>query len=232
MKQNKKNNDTAGVVTSGVGSSQKYLEISEIRDNVVIMKNGSLRAVLMVSSVNFALKSIDEQDAIIYRYQAFLNSLDFSVQIVVNSRQLNIDSYIESLKEEGKRQTNELLRMQIDGYTEFIKSLVKMANIVTKTFYIVVPFALVESKTSGMSGKLTALTGKSGEVIADASAFEKYRDQLFQRVDHVVENLSGAGLKMTMLNTQELIELYYEIYNPEAIERKGLADVEDIDLAK
>lgn len=232
MTKNKKEGEVSEFSAAAAGSTQKYLDISEIRDNVVIMKNGSLRAVLMVSSINFALKSIDEQDAIIYRYQSFLNSLDFSVQIVINSRQLNIDSYIESLKEEEKRQTNELLRMQIDGYTEFIKSLVKMANIVTKTFYIVVPFALVESKTSGMSGKLTALTGRSSEVIADSTAFEKYRDQLFQRVDHVVENLSGAGLKMTMLNTQELIELYYEIYNPEAIERKGLADIDDIDLAK
>lgn len=212
-------------------SSQKYLEIAEIKDNVVVMKNGSLRAVLMVSSVNFALKSIDEQDAIIYRYQAFLNSLDFSIQIVVNSRQLNIDSYLEALREEEKRQTNDLLRMQIMSYMEYINGLVKMANIVTKTFYIVVPFSLVESKEGSVSSKLNSITNASS-MIADRKSFEKYRDQLFQRVDHVVENLSGAGLRMTMLNTQELIELYYGIYNPEAIERKGLADVGDIDLAQ
>lgn len=214
----------------GLGS-QKYLEIAEIKDNVVVMKNGSMRAVLMVSSVNFALKSIDEQDAIIYRYQAFLNSLDFSIQIVVNSRQLNIDSYLDALRDEEKRQTNDLLRMQIMSYMEYINGLVKMANIVTKTFYIVVPFSLMESKENSVVSKISSVTNASG-MIADRKSFEKYRDQLFQRVDHVVENLSGAGLRMTMLNTQELIELYYGIYNPEAIERKGLADVEDIDLAQ
>jgi hypothetical protein len=122
-------------------SSQNYLEITEIKDNVVIMKNGSLRAVLMVSSVNFALKSIDEQDAIIYRYQSFLNSLDFSIQIVVNSRKLNIDSYLDVLREEEKKQTSDLLRMQINSYIDYIGGLVKMANIVTKTFYIVIPFS-------------------------------------------------------------------------------------------
>ncbi len=212
-------------------SSQKYLDIAEIKDNVVVMKNGSLRAVLMVSSVNFALKSIDEQDAIIYRYQSFLNSLDFSVQIVINSRRLNIDNYIEALEEQEKRQTNDLLRMQTASYKEYITGLVKMANIVTKTFYIAVPFSIVESKDGNVVSKIGSIKNASG-IISDRKSFEKYRDQLFQRVDHVVENLSGAGLRMTMLKTQELIELYYGIYNPEVIERKGLADIRDIDLAQ
>lgn len=212
-------------------SSQQYLEIGEIKDNVVIMKNGSLRAVLMVSSINFALKSIDEQDAIIYRYQSFLNSLDFSIQIVVNSRQLNIDTYLDVLREEEKKQTNDLLRMQISSYVEYINGLVKMANIVTKTFYIVVPFSLAESKEGGIKSKISSITN-AAQVMASRQEFEKYRDQLFQRVDHIVENLSGAGLRMTMLSTQELIELYYSIYNPESVEKKGLADIEDIDLAQ
>ncbi|MFA7169322.1 MAG: hypothetical protein WC178_00530 [Candidatus Paceibacterota bacterium] len=212
-------------------SSQKYLEIGEIKGNVVLMKNGSLRAVLMVSSVNFALKSIDEQDAIIYRYQSFLNSLDFSIQIVVNSRQLNIDTYLDVLREEEKKQTNDLLRMQIGSYIEYINGLVKMANIVTKTFYIVVPFSLAESKDGNLQSKISSVANAS-QVMSGRRAFEKYRDQLFQRVDHIVENLSGAGLRMTMLNTQELIELYYSIYNPESVEKKGLADIEDIDLAQ
>jgi hypothetical protein len=212
-------------------SSQKYLEISEIKDNVVVLKNGSLRAVLMVSSINFALKSIDEQDGIIYRYQSFLNSLDFSVQIVINSRRLNIDTYLDVLREEEKKQTNDLLRMQISSYVEYINGLVKMANIVTKTFYIVVPFSLAESKDGNIKAKVTSVAN-APQIMANRKNFEKYRDQLFQRVDHVVENLSGAGLRMTMLNTQELIELYYNLYNPESVEKKGLADIEDLDLAQ
>jgi len=212
-------------------SSQKYLEIAEIKDNVVVMKNGSLRAVLMVSSINFALKSIDEQDAIIYRYQSFLNSLDFSIQIVVNSRQLNIDSYLDALREEEKKQSSDLLRMQISSYVEYINGLVKMANIVTKTFYIVIPFSLAEAKDGNVKSRLSSITDASG-VMSNRKSFEKYRDQLFQRVDHIVENLGGTGLRMTMLNTQELIELYYNVYNPESVEKKGLADISEIDLAQ
>ncbi|MDD3006452.1 MAG: hypothetical protein PHX30_02600 [Candidatus Pacebacteria bacterium] len=211
-------------------SSQKYLEISEIKDNVVVLKNGSLRGVLMVSSINFSLKSIDEQDGIIYRYQSFLNSLDFSVQIVINSRRLNIDTYLDVLREEEKKQTNDLLRMQITSYVEYINGLVKMANIVAKTFYIVVPFSLSESKDGNVKAKIASVAN-APQIMANRRNFEKYRDQLFQRVDHVVENLSGAGLRMTMLNTQELIELYYNLYNPESVEKKGLPDIADLDLA-
>jgi len=211
-------------------SAQKYLEIAEIKDGIVIMKNGSMKAILMVSSINFALKSIDEQDAIIYHYQSFLNSLDFSVQIVINSRQLNLDNYLQVLKDQEKKQMNELLRMQTSSYIEYIQGLVKMANIVSKTFYIVVPFSVSEAK----GGALSVLkgSGSSAKLMSSRATFEKYKDQLFQRADHVIENLSGTGLRMTMLNTQELIELYYNLYNPEISEKKGLADMADLDLAK
>ena len=122
--------------------AQKHLDIEDIKEGVITMKDGSLRSALMVSSVNFALKSIDEQDAIIHQYQAFLNSLDFSIQIVVSSRSLNIDDYLEALRAKEKEQTNELLRIQIVEYLEFIKGLVQMASIVSKNFYIIVPFSL------------------------------------------------------------------------------------------
>ncbi len=212
-------------------SAQKYLEISEIRDDVVIMKSGALRSVLMVSSINFALKSIEEQDAIIYHYQGFLNSLDFSVQIVINSRQLNLDNYLQVLRDQEKKQINELLRMQTSSYIEYIQGLVKMANIVSKTFYVVVPFAVSESKGGGIMSKASAIANPS-KIISGREAFEKYRDQLLQRVDHVIENLSGAGLRMTMLTTQELIELYYNLYNPELSEKQKLGDVNELDLAR
>ena len=211
-------------------SSQKYLTISEIRDNVVIMKNSGLRAILMVSSINFALKSIEEQDAIIYHYQGFLNSLDFSVQIVISSRQLNIDNYLQVLRNQEKKQINELLRMQTSSYIEYIQGLVKMANIVSKTFYVVVPFAASESK-GGIMSKASAVLSPS-RIISGRESFEKYRGQLLQRVDHVIENLSSAGLRMTMLTTQELIELYYNLYNPEISEKQKLGDINEMDLAR
>lgn len=210
-------------------STQKYLEIAEIKDGIVLMKNGSMKAILMVSSINFALKSIDEQDAIIYHYQSFLNSLDFSIQIVINSRQLNLDNYLQALKDQEKKQLNELLRMQTSSYIEYIQGLVKMANIVSKTFYIVIPFSASDAK----GGAISALKGKASasNLMSNRRTFEKYKDQLFQRVDHIIGNLSGTGLKMTMLNTQELIELYYNLYNPEISEKKGLANIDDLDLA-
>ena len=212
-------------------STQQYLDISEIKDNVVVLKKGGLRSILMVSSINFALKSIDEQDAIIYHFQSFLNSLDFPVQITVNSRQLNLDNYMNQLKDKEKKQTNDLLRIQTASYLEYIQGLVKMANIVTKTFYVVVPFAPSEVRGGGALGKLKAISFSTSKIMSGRESFEKYKDQLWQRVDHVVNNLSGAGLRMTVLNTQELIELYYNLYNPEISEKKGLADINDLDLA-
>ncbi len=212
-------------------STQQYLDISEIKDNIVILKKGGLRSVLMVSSINFALKSIDEQDAIIYHFQSFLNSLDFPVQIIVNSRQLNLDNYMNQLKDKEKKQTNDLLRLQTASYLEYIQGLVKMANIVIKTFYIVVPFAPSETKGGGTLSKLKVISSPVSKIMGTRETFEKYKDQLWQRVDHVINNLSGTGLRMTVLNTQELVELYYNLYNPEISEKKGLADINDLDLA-
>ena len=121
-------------------SAQDLLQIEEIRDGVLIMRNGGLRAILMVSSLNFALKSVDEQSAIIFQYQNFLNSLDFPVQIFIGSRKLNIEPYLMTLKEAEKKQINDLLKIQISEYTDFVRTFVKTANIVAKSFYIIVPF--------------------------------------------------------------------------------------------
>ena len=213
-------------------SAQRHLDIEDIKEGVITMKDGSLRSVLMVSSVNFALKSIDEQDAIIHQYQAFLNSLDFSIQIVVSSRSLNIDDYLERLKIKEKEQTNELLRIQIVEYLEFIKGLVQMANIVSKNFYIVVPFSLSEEKGKGILSKAKAGLKSAAKIMNKEKNFKRYKNQLFQRVDHIIEGLSGAGVRMTPLNTQELIELYYALYNPGISEKRGLAEISDLDMAR
>ena len=121
--------------------SQQIVNIEEIRDGVLILKDGSFRVVLMASSLNFALKSADEQMAVVMQYQSFLNSLDFSVQFFVQSRKINIEPYIDTLEEAHKKQVNELLKIQITEYMEFVRTFVKASNIVTKNFYIVVPFS-------------------------------------------------------------------------------------------
>jgi len=205
-------------------ASQELVPIEEIRDGVVILKDGSLRAVLMASSLNFALKSTEEQDAIIAQYQNFLNSLDFSVQFAIQSRKLNIEPYLEILRERKKVETNELMRIQITEYITFVKEFVETGNIVTKNFYIVVPFSPVISldiQKKGVLGSLGSFFQKKspGESILDEAKFSEYKIQLWQRVDTVLEGLVRAGVRAAPLNTEELIELYYGLYNPEGSER-------------
>jgi len=204
-------------------SAQKILQIEEIRDGVLILKDGGLRAVLMASSLNFALKSADEQTAITLQYQNFLNSLDFPVQFFIQSRKLNIEPYIDSLKENEKKQTNELLKIQITEYIEFVRTFVRAANIVTKNFYIVVPFApqVLASTKEGISGTIAGLMGKGGARIKTMpkEKFEEYKIQLWQRADTVAQGLVRTGVRAVPLNTEELIELFYGLYNPGELEK-------------
>jgi hypothetical protein len=233
----KTNSQSSGVYApkKNLKSVQRYLDIVEIRDGAIILKNGTLRAVMMVSSVNFALKSQDEQEAIIYHFQNFINSLDFSVQILINSRKLNIEDYYKSLSMREKEQSNELLKMQIGEYRNFIKELVEMANIVSKTFYVIIPYSTQEELTDLGKGVLGSLGGKKNvkqAAVFKEEEFGKNKGQLLQRVQHIAGGLAGMGLKMTTLNTQELIELFYSIYNPAISEHGGLAAVEELDIAK
>lgn len=211
-------------------STQKYLAIDTIQDSVVILKDGGLRAVLMTSSINFDLKASDEQDAIIYAYQNFINSIDFPLQIQISSRTLNINGYLNYLSEFQQTQKNELLRLQVAEYSQFVKELVDGANIVNKTFYIVIPFDPVEIK-EGVFDKLSNAKNPKIAVRYKKEDFEKYKTQLWQRVNGVMYGLKRAGIYMTPLNTQELIELYYTFYNPDSTPTESLHDVSELDIA-
>ncbi|MDA1334913.1 MAG: hypothetical protein O2794_02765 [bacterium] len=202
-------------------ASQEIVPIEEIRDGVVVLKDGSLRGVLMASSLNFALKSPDEQDAIILQYQSFLNSLDFSVEFSIQSRRLNIEPYLEILRTRKKEEVNELLRIQITEYITFVKEFVETGNIVTKTFYIVVSFtpnALSGAQQQGIMQTVKTIFGgnKNTDGTIDQVKFEEYKTQLYQRVDTVISGLVRTGVRAVPLNTEELIELYYSLYNPES----------------
>lgn len=204
-----------------VGSpAQQFLAIDTIREDVVLLKEGSLRVVLMCSSLNFALKSADEQDAIIFQYQNFLNSLDFPVQIIIHSRRLNITPYLETVRERQKEEDNDLLKIQINEYAEFIKTFVGMTNVMAKTFFVVVPFAPpVFQQKKGIVGSLFPIFGgrqKSGTV--NSENFEEYKNQLWQRTDTVIAGLQRMGVRAVPLNTEELIELFYGLYNPTEFE--------------
>jgi|SRR6185369_13952053 len=216
--------------SAGGSSTQKYVDVEEMRDGVMVLKTGALRAVLLVSSINFDLKSSTEQDAIIMQYQNFLNSLDFPVQIVINSRRFQIDPYIELLKNEEAQQQNELLRFQISEYKNFIKNLTEVANIMSKFFYVIVPFSPVEDQQGGFFTKLSGIFRPTQTIGMKGELFETYKSQLLQRVDHVAAALSSTGVRVTQLNTEEIIELLYNSYNP-SLFTASVKNVEQIELS-
>src|SRR3989338_4446517 len=205
------------------GAVQNFLTIDSIRDGIITLKDGGQRMVLMASSINFALKAADEQDAVTYQYQNFLNSIDFPVQFIVHSRKLNIAPYLESLKEREKTETNELLKIQISEYVNFVKSFVELTNIISKTFYVVVPFFHTVIEKTGVLGKILPFLGGGQKKIDDKSdKFEEFKVQIQQRADNVALGLQRFGIRTAPLNTEELIELLYGLYNPTEFE-KGIA---------
>lgn len=203
-------------------ASQEFLSIDSIRDGVVVLKDGGLRMVLMASAFNFALKSPDEQDAIIFQYQNFLNSADFSLQFAIQSRKLNIEPYLATLKEYEKIQGNELLKMQTAEYVEFVRSFVELSNIVTKTFYVVVPFNPSLAEKAGVSSIFAGLFGgtRQSSAAIGGDKFDEYKSQLLQRLDAVQLGLQRFGVRSVALKTEELIELFYSLYNMQELEKE------------
>lgn len=193
-------------------STKDFVKIHHIRDGVVILKNGGLRAVLIASSMNFELKSDSEKQGIIAAYQSFLNSLDYPLQILINSRAINLDDYLQGLKSHYEKEENELMKLQIEEYLNFIASLVEISNVVAKNFYIVIPYAPGEEGAGFVPKTVTSTYSKE--------QFEEYKNQLWQRVRQVRVGLMGLGLHAEALNTQELIELFYNFYNPAGKARK------------
>jgi len=209
-------------------STQQYLDIAEIRDDLVILKDGSIRKVLLASSINFALKSEDEQSAIIQGYISFLNSLDFPFQIVIQSRKLNIDAYLEELKQKTSEQTNDLLRTQITEYRSFISQLITLGDIMGKRFYIIVPYNPGKDSKKGFLSQLGAAISPTKVITLSEKIFNGYKEKIQTRVDRIVGNLSGIGVTAIPLDTQNLIELYYGSYNPELSQIQKLPQEQDM----
>ncbi len=193
-------------------ATQEFVPIDDVRDGVVILKDGSIRYVLMASSINFSLKSADERQAILLQFQDFLNSLDFSVQILVESRKLDIRPYIAVLEERYKAQTNDLMKVQIEQYIEFVRSFTESSNIMTKNFFIIVPYD--SAIISTQSGFLGSLVSKKDAKKQQDDSFEENRNQLEQRVSVVEQGLSRCGVRVARLGTDEVVELFYKVFNP------------------
>ena len=202
---------------AGSKSTQDFVPIKEIRDGVVVLKDGSMRALLMCSSVNFALKSADEQNSILFQFQNFLNSLDFSIQIFVQSRRLDIRPYLTLIESRVKDQTNDLMRVQIREYVKFIKKFTEDVNIMSKTFFIVVPYTppmlSVENKKFSLFG---SNKGTRKEII---QRFDEDKTQLEKRVGVVEGGISRCGVRTAQLGTEELVEVFYKLFNPGDVEK-------------
>ncbi len=196
-------------------ATQEFVPIKEVRDGIVILKDGTMRGIVLASSLNFSLKSDDERNAIIMQFQDFLNSLDFYVQISVQSRRLDIRPYLALLEERYKEQMNDLMRIQTREYIDFIKKFTETTNIMTKNFFIVVPYdpALINISGGVSFGILKKKSAKEKEQNNRAS-FEENRTQLEQRVSVIEQGLSRCGIRVVRLGTEEVIELFYKIFNP------------------
>ncbi|MBN1494188.1 hypothetical protein JW911_00435 [Candidatus Peregrinibacteria bacterium] len=232
--QEQQKNTTVHQAQKGTASSaQLYLRIAEIRDDTVVLKNGGIRSILDVTSINFNLKSEDEQNAIIYSYQNFLNSLEFPIQIIVRSRKLDIDNYIDELNGLGEKQTNELLQRQTYEYMDYIQRLVEYADIMEKQFLVVVPYDPFRAvKPNVLQRFFQNMQPKDSfaEVQKRHKEFLQLKKGLNQRINVVKSGLESCGLQVNQLKTHDLIELFYEIYNPLTSRNQKIEELESIKL--
>lgn len=196
-------------------ATQEFVPIKEVRDGILILKDGSMRAVLMTSSLNFALKSEDEQQSIIYQFQNFLNSLDFPVQISIQSRRLDIRPYLALLETRKQEQVNDLMSIQIKEYIEFIKTFTENTNIMTKSFYITIPYTPAKINMNSKN----KFSKKKTQQQTDIEDFQENRTQLEQRVSVVEQGIIRSGIRTVRLGTEEIIEVFYKIFNPGDVEK-------------
>ena len=207
-------------------ATQQFVDIVDIKDGVIVLKNGAVRKILMVSGINFDIKSEEEQNIITYAFQNFLNVLDFSCQIVIHSRKMNIEGYLDNLAKKQETEENELLKNQISEYIEFIRSFVEQNAVMDKTFFVVVPYESVNISGVGADilSSLKFWEKKSAKTEKEKKdeGIEQKIMQVNQRAEQVANGLNQIGLRVVALNTEESIELFYNLYNPAEIEKKEL----------
>lgn len=233
--KNTEKNTVRNKTKSKVLSTQRYLQFAGVHDDTLILKNGGLRSVLEVGSVNFNLKSETEQEAIIVSYQRFLNALNFPVQILIKSRKLDIDRYLDSLRGKMHKQTNQLLKKQMAEYIEYVGKLVEYADIMEKKFFIVIPQnPLRAEKKSNWSKFLDKITpdDKAVDILQRRQEFKRLKHDLEERVNITTTGLENCGLQVTPLSTAQIIELFYQSYNPQLARTEKLEDMTQYHMDK
>ena len=202
-------------------ATQEFIPIKEVRDGIIVLKDGGLRAIVLANSINLSLKSSDEQQATIFQFQNFLNTLDFSVQISVQSRKLDIRHYLLLLEDRMRVQSEPLLKLQTKEYIEFIKNFTESVSIMTKSFFVVVPYTYVNIRPKpGTFKNLFSRKNKKEEEVRHQLDFEEKRSQLEQRVSVIQQGLSRCGIKSAQLGTEEVVETFYKVFNPGELEGK------------
>jgi len=196
-------------------TTQKFVPVKDVRSNVLELKDGKLCIILLASSINFALKSQDEQKAILSQFQSFLNTLDFSLQVYIQSRRLNIEPYLSQLSDQEGSQYNDLMRIQLREYIEFVRKFTKEVDVMTKNFFVVISYT--PSRINAKEGILSLFGAGSNTSQNKQETFEENRSQLEQRVNIVEQGLNRLGVKAVPLQNDDLIELYYHIFNPRDI---------------
>lgn len=204
-------------------ATQEFVPIKEVRDGIIVLKDGSLRSIVLASSINFSLKSDDERQATLQEFQNFLNSLDFTVQIHIESRKLDIRPYIALLEQQEKVQMNDLMQIQVREYIGFIKNFTESTNIMSKNFFVVIPYTppIIGAGKKGPGGVVASLIPNktSNAVSLSDEVFEEYRTQLEQRTSVVEEGLVRCGVRIRELGTEAIVELFYKIFNPGEAEK-------------
>lgn len=202
-----------------IASTQQHLDIDDIRDNIVILRNGNAVTVLQTTAVNFDLLSEREQDSMIFAYAALLNSLTYPIQVLVRSKKMDISNYIKLLGEAQQKAANEQIAYQIGLYANFIKELVSRNEVLDKRFYIVIPYA---GTTLSQALTLPSLFTKKAPVEDRWHILEKAKVNLGPKVDHLIKQVARIGVKAHQLTTEELVEFYYDLYNPDvSLEQKA-----------
>lgn len=205
-------------------STQQFIDIAGIKEGIVILNNGSYRLILSTSAINFSLKSEQEQNSLIFQYQGFLNSLHFPIEIVIQSKKLDLNQYLKKITDIKNKQSNELLAIQTEDYIDFVGQLIDMANIMKKSFFVVIGFDPIAIKSS-VFDKLFSKKDQPAQLRVSDTEFKRYKSQLLERANIVASGLGAMGLHCVQLTTEEIIELFYKIYNPEVADKERFTDV-------
>jgi hypothetical protein len=213
-----------------VFSTQQFIDIAGMKNGVIIMKDGSYRLILQVNAVNFALKSEQEQNSIIFQFQSFLNSLHFPIEICIRSRRLDLTPYLNKISTIAQNQTNELTRIQAEDYIGFVTKLITIANIMKKSFYVVVQHNTVNVKNTGLFDKIFSKNSQTFEHVKISDVeFKQSTDKLTEKANIVANGLGGLGIHCQQLTTEEIVEVFYAIYNPDESTKQRISNVDEID---